>query len=66
MKKKLIISFIVVILLVSLLPFPQNIERTYYGVNAENGEKVDIVLDMKHFRFLFLKDKNERDNYSKN
>ena len=57
MKKKLIIGFVVVILLISLLPFPQNIERTYYGVNAENGEKVDIVLDMKYLRFLFLKDK---------
>lgn len=57
MKKNLIIGFVVVILLISLLPFPQNIERTYYGVNTENGEKVDIVLDMKYLRFLFLKDK---------
>jgi len=57
MKKKLIIGFVVVILLISLLPFPQNIERTYYGVNAENGEKVDIVLDMKYLRFLFLTNK---------
>ena len=52
MKKKLIIGFVVVILLISLLPFPQNIERTYYGVNAENGEKVDIVLDMKYLSQL--------------
>ena len=57
MKKKLIIGFVVVILLISLLPFPQHIVRTYYGVNTENGEKVDIALDMKHLRFLFLNDK---------
>lgn len=56
MKKKLIIGFAVVILLISLLPFPQNIERTYYGVNTENGEKIDIFLDMKYLKFLFLKD----------
>ena len=54
MKKKLIIVFVVVILLISLLPFPKHIERTYYGVNTENGEKVDIALDMKYLRFLFL------------
>ncbi len=57
MKKKLIIGFVVLILLISLLPFPQNIERTYYGINTENGEKVDIALDMKYLRFLFLNDK---------
>ncbi len=61
MKKKLIISFVTIIagliLLISLLPFPQNIERTYYGVNTKNGENVDISLDMKYLRFLFLKDK---------
>ncbi len=57
MKKKLIIVFVVVILLISLLPFPQNIVRTYYGVNTENGKKVDIALDMKYLRFLLLKDK---------
>ncbi len=57
MKKKLIIGFVVVFLLISLLPFPQNIDRTYYGVNTENGEKVDIALDMKYLRFLFLNDK---------
>lgn len=57
MKKKLLIGFAVVILLISLLPFPQSMERTYYGINTENGEKVDIALDMKYLRFLFLKDK---------
>lgn len=60
MKKKLIVGFVVVIVvifLISFLPFPQHIERTYYGVNTENGEQVDIALDMKYLRFLFLKDK---------
>ena len=57
MKKKLIISFVAVILLISLLPFPQNIERTYYGINTENDENVDITLDMKYLRFLFLNDR---------
>ncbi len=57
MKKKLIFGFVVVFLLISLLPFPQNIDRTYHGVNTENGEKVDIALDMKYLRFLFLNDK---------
>lgn len=56
-KKKLIIGIVVVILLISLLPFPQHIERTYYGVNTGNGEKVDIALDMKYLRYLFLNDK---------
>ncbi len=57
MKKKLILGFVAVILLISLLPFPQNIEKTYYGVNTENGEKVNIALDMKYLRFLFFSDK---------
>ncbi len=57
MKKRWIIGFIVVILLISLLPFPQKVERTYYGVNIENGEKVDIALDMKYLRYLFKRDK---------
>ena len=56
MKKKLIIVFLIIILLISLLPFPQKIEKTFYGVNTENGEKVDISLDMNYLRFLFLKD----------
>lgn len=57
MKKKLIIGFVVVILLISLLPFPQKVVRTFYGVNTENGEKVGITLDMKYLRFLLFNDK---------
>lgn len=57
MKKKLIIGFVVVVLLISLLPFPQKVDRTFYGVNTQNGEKVDITIDMKYLRFLLLKDK---------
>ena len=54
MQKKLILGFITGILLISLLPFPQNIERTYHGINTTNDEAVDITLDMKYLRFLFL------------
>ena len=57
MKKKLIIGVIAGILLISLLPFPQKVNRTFYGVNTQNGEMVDITLEMKYLRFLFLKDK---------
>lgn len=55
--KKIITWGIIIILLVSLLPIPQSIDRTFYGVNTTNGESVDISLDMTYLRFLFLKDK---------
>lgn len=55
--KKIITWGIIIILLVSLLPIPQSIDRTFHGVNTTNGESVDISLDMTYLRFLFLKDK---------
>lgn len=57
MKKKLLVWGIVVILLVSLVPIPQSIDRTFYGVDTINGKDVDISLDVTYLRFLFLKDK---------
>ena len=57
MKKKLLVWGIVVILLVSLVPIPQSIDRTFYGVDTLNGKDVDISLDVTYLRFLFLKDK---------
>lgn len=57
MKKKWIIGIVVIILLISLLPFPQKVYRTFYGVNTENGEMVDITLDMTYLKFLFLNNK---------
>lgn len=53
MKKKLVIGAIVIILLISLFPYPQKIDRTYYGVNTGNGETIDISVNMKYLRFLF-------------
>ncbi len=57
MKKKLIIWGILIILLISLLPLPQRIEKLFYGIDTLNGESVDISLDMTYLRFLFLKEK---------
>ncbi len=57
MKKKLIVWGVVILLLISLLPFPQKIERTFYGIDTIDGQKADISLDMTYLRFLFLKDK---------
>lgn len=56
MKRIIIVGCIVLIVLISLLPFPQKIERTFYGVNTSNGEKATINLNIKYLRFLFLKD----------
>lgn len=58
MKKKAIISAIIIILiLISVLPLPQKIEKTYYGYDTISGEPVDVSLNMKHLRFLLFKDK---------
>ena len=57
MKKKLIIWGVVIIFLISLLPFPQRIEKTFYGIDTIGGQKADIELGMTYLRFLFLKDK---------
>ncbi len=57
MKKKLLIGIVAVILLIFLLPFPQIINRTFYGVNTENGEQVTITFAMKYLRFLLFDDK---------
>lgn len=57
MKRKVIILVIAVVLLLVLLPFPQRVEQTYYGVNTASGEKVSISANMHYFRFLILKDK---------
>ncbi len=43
--------------MISLLPFPQKIERTFYGIDTIDGQKADIAIDMTYLRFLFLKDK---------
>ena len=58
MKKKAIISAIIIILiLISVLPLPQKIEKNYYGYDTISGETVDVSLNMKHLRFLLFKDK---------
>jgi len=57
MKKKIIISAIIIILLIAFLPFPQKIERTYYGYDTFSGDSIEVTLDMKYLRFLLLKDK---------
>lgn len=57
MKKKLIIGVVIILILCSFLPIPQTISKTFYGVNTQNDEKVNISIDMKYLKFLFLKDK---------
>ena len=57
MKKKLIICAIIMASCISLLPFPQNIEQTFHGMNTSNGEKARIRMDMKYLHFLIFKDK---------
>ncbi len=57
MKKKIIICGVVIIALVCLLPFPQKIERTFFGINTFSGEPAEITLSMNYLRFLFLNDK---------
>jgi len=57
--KKIIISCIVIIVLVALivlLPYPQRIKRTFYGVNSFDGEKANISFDMTYYRYLFKRD----------
>lgn len=55
--KKMITVFVLIIVLIFVLPLPKKVEKTYFGVNTENGETVDITLDMKYFRFFVIKDK---------
>lgn len=59
--KKRIISFCIVVAvllgLIALLPYPQRIERTFYGINSFNGEKANISFDMTFLRFLFKRDR---------
>lgn len=57
MKKKIIICVMLIVFLVALVPFPQNINRTFYGMNISDGEKASITIDMKYLRFLIFKDK---------
>ena len=57
MKKKIMICVIVVLALIALVPIPQNINRTFYGVETYTGENVNIIIDMNYLRFLLLEDK---------
>ncbi len=59
MRKKIIISCVVIIVLAALivlLPYPQRIKRTFYGVNSFDGEKANISFDMTYYRYLFKRD----------
>jgi len=57
MKKKLIIGVGIILILCSFVPIPQTISKTFYGVNTQNNEEVNISIEMKYLKFLFLKDK---------
>lgn len=59
MRKRIIVFCVVILVLfglIALLPYPQRIERTFYGVNSFNGEKANISFDMTYFRYLFKRD----------
>ncbi len=57
MKKKLIIGVMIILFLCSFIPIPQKINKTFYGVNTQNNEEVNISIKMKYLKFLFLNDK---------
>ena len=47
MKKRLIIGIVIILILCSFIPIPQIISKTFYGVNTQNDEEVNISIDMK-------------------
>lgn len=60
MQKRIMLCCIIFVILlgfIALLPYPQSIERKFYGLNSMNGEKANISFDMTYFRYLLRKDK---------
>lgn len=57
MKRKWIICAIVIVFILVLLPFPQKVERKFFGENISNDEKISIAIDLSYLRFLLLPDK---------
>lgn len=60
MKKRILIICIIIAVLLGfavITPYPEKIEKTYYGTETYSGEKATISVDMTYMQYLLRRDK---------